>query len=224
MNRLKIVITGAVFGLLINANAQSTRVEVPTEVFRNELRDGGLPAKYNGSPYLNDEFVPGKIIMENTNEYSNGMLRFNAYSDQIEIKKADQTSVLLKRPYIKAEINNEIIAIKPFNEDGRVKNAYFIVLTDGKYTLLRKEDKIFYPEENDLSSTYSSAKPPRFVDDPKYFFSVNNEPAEKIKLKKKAILKKLSAEDNADAIISEKSLNLNKSEDIIQLLNELNLN
>lgn len=217
MKKRQLFILGLVISLTSTINSQ-TRVEVPTEVFRNELRDGtgGLPLNYEGSPYLDETFRPGKILMKNSNEYSQGMLRYNAYRDQVELKDGDNFTVILKRPYIEAEILGQNFSIKKYiDEKGTVADAYFIVLNKGKYQLFERITKIFYPPEDNLSSTYKKAKPARFVDQKEYYLSIDNQPAEKIKLRKKAILEKIDINE-AEQILKNNNLKLKNTDEILK--------
>lgn len=60
------------------------------ETFKNEK----TPEKFTGSPYLNDNFLPGTIMDEKGNSQG-AFLRYNAVEDIVEIKidKADKTEI-----------------------------------------------------------------------------------------------------------------------------------
>jgi hypothetical protein len=151
------------------------------------------------------------------------MLRYDAYRDNIEMQDNGKTISLLKRDYIRAEINGEKYAIFSFNaENERAKQGYFVQLTSGPLILLKKITKEFKPA-TETTSTYKREQPPRFADDIEYYlFSSNEEVAKSIKLRKKSILKVLDNEMEASKIIKERKLDLSEENGVIQMITILN--
>ncbi|MCB7480513.1 hypothetical protein [Christiangramia sediminis] len=82
-----------------------------------------------GSIYLNDDFVEGKIINTETNEFQLAFLRYNALEDLVEIKltKDSKIQVLPKVDNLEYHFEDHSIV---FNEiettKGDVINGYFI--------------------------------------------------------------------------------------------------
>lgn len=217
----KILLTSIVMSLTFQVViSQSTRVEVPTEFFRNELRDGGLPPNVVGTPYETEDFQIGKIYIKDADPYM-ARVRYDAYRDNLEIDTDGKVSTLLKREYIKAEIGNKLYAIYEYQVDkNNVRKGYFKQLNNGDYKLLLKVKKEFKQGE-EAASTYKKDSPPRFVDELTYYISTPDMKAKEVKLKKKSLAKILGKEKVA-SIADSKKLKLNSEQDVIMLLNTLN--
>lgn len=201
--------------------SQSTRVEVPTELFRNELKGNTLPTNVQGTPYEYEVFQLGKVIIKNSKPYDS-KIRYDAYRDNIEIETNNNVSTLLKRDYIKVQIGKDFYAIHEYEGNQKsLKKGYFKELNKGKYQLLSRLKKTFKQSE-ESTSTYKKDTPARFSDELTYYLSISGSKAKEVKLKKKSFIKLLGEEKNIVDIIEEKKLKLNNEKDVIRLLNELN--
>jgi hypothetical protein len=83
--------------------------------------------------------------------------------------------------------------------------------------------KVFKPAKEN-SSTYKKDSPPRLIDEINYYLTVNNEVAEKIKLRKKSVLSYLSAFPEAKEIAKQREMKLSSENEVIQLIQLLNTN
>ena len=52
---------------------------------KNLMGNNILPDNIQGSPYLSDEFIPGKVVIKNDKPVM-AALRYNAYQDEIQMK------------------------------------------------------------------------------------------------------------------------------------------
>ncbi len=200
-----------------------TRVEIPVELYRNQLRDGQLPPDLEGSPYDHEEFIAGTVTVKDSDPVP-AMLRYDVYRDNIEMQEGESTVSLLKRDYIIATINQDKFVIAkymPKNED--VRQGYLIQLNDGPIKLLKRKSKRFLPA-TETFSTYKAEKPPRFLDQTDYYLLSGEEYAEDIKLRKKNILNAMDNASDASKIVKELDLDLSEENDVIRLLNMLNNN
>jgi len=90
-------------------------IRLPSDYLRNNLLgNNDIPNNLVGSQYANEEFQPGKIIVNDSVSY-NAMLRYNGYTDEIELQKDGKVSSLFKRPYLTALINNENFSIRNYS-------------------------------------------------------------------------------------------------------------
>lgn len=203
-----------------SVNAQ-LKVNVPTEFYRNILREGDLPKDVQGSPYFNEEFKSGTVHIKDNAPFS-AMLRYDAFRDNLEMKKGDKYTSLLKRDYIYAKIGNEVIQIFNYiNNRDELREGYFTKLTQGKVQLLKMKKKVFKPGQSN-SSTYKKDSPPRLIDEVNYYLVVNNKPAQKVKLRKNSILKSLSAFPETKAIVKQREMKLSSENEVIQLIQLVN--
>lgn len=127
-----------------------------------------LPDSYIGSPFGNENFLPGTIYMNDLIVADNLFLRYNAIEDDIEIKEnlTDEDSkikLMSKDKSIYARINGDLMI---YDE---AATGYFQVLMMGNnYNLYKKINKLYYPPrvantsfEKDILATYK--------DDPLYY-------------------------------------------------------
>ncbi len=177
--------------------------------------------KANGSAYLNEDFQYGQVFIGEKLGFT-GDLRYNAYTSEIEISKDDDKySAVLKRAKFWAKIGDKEYRILPFldkNEQQRV--GYFNPLNDGDIRLLFKPEKKLR-QARAASTSYDREVPPTYVDASAYFLKNGDEPAFRIYLSKKEFYKAFG-KDKVKSIVDSKKLRLNKVDDAILLINEIN--
>ncbi|NNK30206.1 MAG: hypothetical protein HKP04_05060, partial [Flavobacteriaceae bacterium] len=145
-------------------------IDLPTEYISNTTLGGvnsGLPANVQGSPYANQEFVLGKVYANGQDPY-NGLLRYNAYQDGIEMKTDKGIITLLKRDYLSAIIEGKHYRIENYKKNGAIRKTYFVEMNKGKARLLFKQGKKFV-EERAATSSYSKDQPAKFEDENSYY-------------------------------------------------------
>ena len=104
--------------------------------YRDKTMSYSLPKDYHGSPYFNDNFVLGNVYKGNELLAEDIPLRYNIFSNEIEVKESlekgdEDAKPLTKSSEIFVKIDDTIIILVPFNgkdEDG----SYFQVLFEGK--------------------------------------------------------------------------------------------
>ncbi|APQ16685.1 hypothetical protein [Maribacter hydrothermalis] len=186
--------------------------------------------KTKGSPYLNDEFVHGEVIVNNKVELI-GKMRYNAFRNEIEIldnKTSTSYYSLLKRAYIGVEIGNRSYNIYTYKDsDESVRTSYFTNLNEGKLKLLFKPEAIL-KQARRPSTSYEKYVPPTYVWNNSYYIlrgSKDNEVnhAFKVRLTKKNILE-LTGEKEREmkAYVKENKLNLRQEKDVVSFLNYYN--
>jgi hypothetical protein len=211
--------------LLLPVIGFSQRVELPIEFYRNSLNANQLSNKqYQGNPYLNEEFVEGKITVDNELNYKK-QLRYNAYSDIFELRGDDnQINALLRSTNVTVLIDNSLFALNDYLLNNAIKEGYFEKLNrNGKTILLKQYSKKFIDVVK-AKSSYQSDSPAKFVLDKSYFIKKNEvSPAIKIILKKKNILSVLNDKEILiKEYISKNKLNLKNEQDVVQLFDYYN--
>ena len=210
--------------LLISGTAigqATTRVDLPTEYVRNTtVGNNVLPENVQGSPYLSEGFVNGMVHTDKGKPYA-AMLRYNGYSDQIEMKDMDKTISLLKRDYISATIAGKKYAIKNYKGKDAEKQGYFVVLNEGGFQLLLKQEKEFV-DGKEANTSYGNSIPAKFVEKNTYFLKNGDMAAVETKLKKKDILKLLENRQELLDFVSDNGLKLKTEAEVIKLLNFAN--
>lgn len=211
--------------LLLPVIGFSQRVELPVEFYRNSLNERQLPNKqYQGSPYLNEEFVEGKITVDNELNYKK-QLRYNAYSDIFELRGDDnQINALLRSTNVTVLIDNSMFELIDYLLNNEVKEGYFEKLNRKGKTILLKQYRKKFIDIVKAKSSYQSDSPAKFVLDKSYFIKMNEvSPAVKIILKKKNILSVLSDKGIlVKEYISKNKLNLKNEQEVVQLFDYYN--
>jgi hypothetical protein len=219
---MKLLIIFLILVTGVNTLQAQLKVDIPTEFYRNILRDGDLPENVEGTPYFNKKFTAGEVFIKNNEPFS-AMLRYDAFRDNLEMQKGDEFTSLLKRDYIYAKIGKETVKIFNYiNDRDETREGYFTQLTHGKTLLLKKKKKVFKPAEAS-SSTYKKDSPPRLIDEIDYYLIIDNSIAEKIRLKKKSVLKALRAYPEAVKITQQRKMKLSSEEEVIQLIQLLSI-
>tara|TARA_R110002051_G_scaffold644_1_gene3192 strand:+ start:3251 stop:3859 length:609 start_codon:yes stop_codon:yes gene_type:complete len=199
----------------------SQNIDLPMEYLQNSASGKNMiPDNVIGSPYFNETWTFGTVYINETSY--NRELRYNAYTDDLEMKEKGEIINLLKRDYIWAKIDKNTYRIEEYAENGnQTKQGYFIELNEGKARLLTKKQKELMAAQA-AKSSYQSDKPARFIEEESYYLKVDKGPAIEIKLKEKDILDILDKEDQLKAYIKANKLNLKSQEEVIQLLNHYN--
>ena len=194
-------------------------IELPQQYVRDSKLNARITnVKYKGSPYLSEDFVPGKLIVGVKDRF-NVSLRYNAYQDEFEMKDAKNNIVaVLKKPDIVVEMQMKTYKLYNFED----KLTYFKELNlNGKASLLKKESKKFI-KAKEAENSYSSGKSAKFVLKRGYYINVANS-INKIKLNKKALLNELrDKEDDLTKFIKLNKLKLKSEDEVILLLDYYN--
>lgn len=100
-----------------------------------------LPEEINGSPFENEIFQPGSIYEGNTSKINDLFFRYNAFKDDIEVKKDlkdpdNKIMVLKKLPYVMVKISNNYYVY-----DETEKGYYKVLFMGNNYKLYKKISK-----------------------------------------------------------------------------------
>ncbi len=100
----------------------------------------------DGSPYLNDDWEPGYIIMKTGDTLKSVMLRYNVYKDEMHFKADDKIYSI----GIPEKISILLLGEHPFfylsyKDEETIKKGFFEVLSIGKSCLLQHHYPIIMP-------------------------------------------------------------------------------
>ncbi|MBT8284901.1 MAG: hypothetical protein HKO75_05890 [Flavobacteriaceae bacterium] len=199
--------------------AYGQNIDLPTEYINNATLGGvnNLPANVQGSPYANEEFVLGKVYAKGQDPY-NGLLRYNAYQDGIEMKTDKGIITLLKRDYLSAVISGKHYRIENYKKNGAIRKTYFVEMNKGNARLLFKQGKKFV-QERAATSSYSKDKPAKFEDDNSYYIITEGNPGIEIKLKSKDVISALpDHQKEVEAFAKKNKFKMKTEEEILQVL------
>jgi hypothetical protein len=173
-----------------------------------------------GSPYLYEKYKIAQFYVGNKS-YGNIMMRFNTYSNEIELLPQDgqETEALIKVDESRIVFDNKTLKLFTFNdEDGSENKAYFLILNDEKNVqlLLRKKCK-FSP--NEKAATQNQADRAAKFTQYDYYYIVKNGELTQVDAKKKAVVNLFPGkESEIKKYIKSEKLKLKKEKDFAKLI------
>lgn len=97
-------------------------------------------AEFEGSPFLNDQFIPGEIIANDTLVFREVPLRYNIYNDRFEFRNEDDQILeigVLDNSF-RYNILNNIFCTLNYSDRGKVKRGILEILVDGNARLYKQ--------------------------------------------------------------------------------------
>ena len=105
----------------------------------NRYRQESAGAKYDGSPYLDEQFVVG-YVYQGKNKFNGVPMRLNIHEDIIEFQEAGITYLLDPDPHItRIELGERIFVVDNFKYLAKKGNGFQELLETGRITLLAKK-------------------------------------------------------------------------------------
>jgi len=180
-----------------------------------------------GSPYANEEFLPGNIYKDNKPVYKDILLRYNIFSDEIEIKKSadpkeDSYGALIKDPEAFVKIINDIYVFVPFK--GSIeKGSYFTVVSEESVFDLYKKTEVSYKAPFKARTSYERDRPGTFEKINSYYLVSKVGTFYELPSSKSKVIKAMNKKGKEiKAFIKKNKTNLKVEEDIIKLVKYYN--
>ena len=178
--------------LAINVHAQNELKDKPfldnyrfTRIINGTVMGRNLKiADVQGTPYLDTKFNTGEITTSDGAIYRNILLRYNAYTDDLEFSSGKDTYNIEPKSMIKrAKFGGSVFGFRSFDIRGSVQNGFLKILTEGKATLFVRVMIKFLDQEE--AKPFMDPKPDRFSDIQKeYFIAIGDTPAKAVSNKK----------------------------------------
>lgn len=185
-----------------------------------------------GSAYLYPTWNSGTITDKSGKGYSNLLLKYDSYKDQIELNQEGQIVEPLTGMYNKFTLNfvdpvtNQVIKHSfsaGYPVEGYTRENYFDLLLDGKITLLKKYKTLFLEES--VSGYGTSGTQKSFQSTILYFIIADDSDSKEIKLNKKSVLNAFQEQTaEIEAFIKEKKMKVKSETDLIEIIRFLNAN
>ena len=175
-------------------------------IWRVDTRYEGL----RGTPYFQPGWAKGQIELTNGRKYTNVPIKFDAHRQALILLRPkqgndsiiiDQRTVSLFRLTASADADGRDYMFRRYPtakaDDPVVRDGYFLVLYEGKTSLLKRVSKKI--QTADYKSAYSSGvRYDNYTDENTYYLLKSDNKLTKIKLSKKSLLDALS--DKGDAL------------------------
>ncbi len=181
---------------------------------------GERDAHIEGSPYYNDDFVKGLVLLKDSSFYEDVLLRYNAFDDELEVSFREQIfQIPSKDQMIFAVIGNDTLKSVKYLSGNRERWANFYLLASGELTLYAKRSKGF--KEKEEPKGYQDAQPAKYVNkSDEYYWAKEGETLSLISNKKELIT--YLPEIDAKNYMKKEKLSLRKEQDLIQLVDYYN--
>ncbi len=199
------------------------------DYFRIEqMTEGGLTnvlttESIEGSPYLSDDFTTGTIYTTNGYKVIDIPIRYNIYNDDLEFKTAENKILAIAKPetIIRADFGTYQMSYRNYMSGQKEKSGYFVVVEEGKATLLTKPQVFFQKEEP--GDGIKPGKSAKFVSQGDLIFiSLNQQCAVRINKKKDVYEGLKTHTKELEAFVKENHLKITKTEDLQQLIKYYN--
>ena len=178
---------------------------------------------FKGNPYLDENFIEGVMVVDDTIRVRNFPLRYNLFKQNMEFISKDEIYYIINPFRVNyLEFDKKKFLYICYADKGDDFNGYFEVLEEGKCDLYRRYTCRL--EEGYYNKALSAGdRSYKYVKFEHYYMSKDNEPAVKIKAKKGSLFKIMTEnKDEIDNYIKENKLKLSKEEDLIKLVNYYN--
>ena len=217
------------FGFQQMASAQ---IAVRMDDFAGFVRDQNLgrvghdareESNMIGSPYLQDTFQKGVILMRNNIQYSGIPLRYNIYLDEVEFRVEDGQIWALSNPekVQLIEMPDTKLVYQPYLLLKQIKMGFFFPLVEGKIKLYRKPKMMV--EKAQKTGLYRYEKPAKFMKKPdEFYIKEKTKAAELITSKKKLLELFPDKQKELSDFIKKNKVKTNDVESLIQLVEYYN--
>jgi|TARA_R100000306_G_scaffold5939_7_gene8344 hypothetical protein len=178
-----------------------------------------------GSPYVNENFIKGNIYKGKELANQNVLLRYNAFADEIEIKKNEQEqsyNALIKDPDIYVKIFQDVYVFVPYNGSNE-KGGYFNIVKEGDQFDLYKKTKVTYKEPTFAKTSYQSDKPAKWVDNITYYLVGKDGSFYELPTRRSKVLDVMSEKKKeVKRYIKEQDIDLDEEQDLAKLVTYFN--
>ncbi len=172
-----------------------------------------------GSPYMDEAFKEGEVVINDTIHFSKVPLRYNIVTDKMEFK--NRRGQLMEIDYSAGQfsflINNQQFKILEYKDKDKNQNGHLELLVDGAIQLYKKHNRQF--EKATVVKAFEEPLPDRFVaNDPTYLIAAEGEMPETIS-RKKDLLQQLNQDDPKVAqYLKDNKLKMRSEDSIIDLI------
>lgn len=203
-----------------------------TELWLKGLGKYGDPRvkeKIQGTPFYKEDFSRGSVFYKDS-VMGEFYLRYNAYNDEIQLKKTtlneEPLSALAKNREIHGNVDGRDLVFTVFETTTKeVRYGYlFRIITGPRYQLFERYVKLF-KEGKKSSNSLARSIPPKFVEQTDFYIGIAGEDTKFLLSQNKKHFLEAFPESDQPLIkkyIKENSLKISDKDDLIKLFSYLN--
>ena len=180
-----------------------------------------------GSPYANEKFISGSIFKDDRPVLTKVFLRYNIFSDEIEVQKSSNSSedsyqALVKDPDMFVKIANDIYVFVLFEESVE-KGSYFSIISEESNFDLYKKSEVDYSAPFYARTSYERDRPASFNLANSYYLVAKNGAFYELPSNKSKISKVMGKkEKEVKSFIKKNRLDIKNEKDLIKLVKYYN--
>ncbi len=178
-----------------------------------------------GSPYANPDFLPGRLYKGKETVSNIMFLRYNAMSDEIEVKPTEGSSTIqtiIKDPEIFAKVGDEMyMYVDSVNPDE--KGGYFKIVKDLQTYDLVKKVEVTFEEAKFAKTSYDKSTRAQFIAETTYYLTDDRGTFYELPNSKAKILKVMAKKKNEiKAFMRKGNIDVSKEDDLSRLVTYFN--
>ncbi|MGQ8337904.1 hypothetical protein ACUNWD_15245 [Sunxiuqinia sp. A32] len=175
-----------------------------------------------GSPYLQEDFIEGLIIINDSSLYKGVPMRYNVYNEIIEFEHPNGTILEIDNPdqFREYIINDQAFIYHTLAKTNKNEKGFYEVLVSGKLTLAKKyniELKDPLPPQ-----AYKDAKPAEFSFKPSYYYIIKGNQISEVSNEKNLLEAISSNQNNIKSYIKKNKLKVKKEDDLKNIIEYYN--
>lgn len=182
---------------------------------------------FEGSPYIEETYKSGKIIYVGK-PVRDILFRYNAYNEEIEVKKSsidsDSLKALKRDKKIAILANGRTLKFLYFTDKlKRRLHGYLFSIVDNKYSLYKREN-VKFSEPKRAQTSFEKNVSARFTKFEAFYIGINNQDILEISNSKNKFLEQLPLKTRKKTaeFIKSKKLKVKLENDLIQIIEFLN--
>jgi len=226
---MKTISLVVLFFLAVSAWSQSTSFNLSQNnnftMDVSQLRAETLHFDIIGTPYYDETYRLGHIYFKG--EKLTFFFRYNALEDRVELKDRTTRLFHLQKDYLLEPTfgNKSYKYLYYLHDEDDLRKGYMVLLEKGnKISLYIKPRKIF-KQADSPDHGYDSFSPPKYEDASGYYYQYGKDYPRPTKLGKGPLLRLLKDRKlEMLEYISQQELDLNKEQDVVQLIQYYNRN
>lgn len=176
-----------------------------------------------GTPFLNESFIIGEVLLNDSVRFVNIPLRYNIYNDRMEFK--NEREQILELDIAKDGfvffVENQVFLMRDYIYDGFDSRGVLELIADGKIRLYKKYKIEFKPAT--APRGFQEAKPNRLVRQrDKFLLSIDGQTPRDFRNRNELITALQSIDPGIEDYIKDKRLNINSEKDMKRIVERIN--
>lgn len=171
-----------------------------------------------GSPYINEEFLPGKIIVDGK-QFQEVYIRFNALKDLMEIKVRPDDNEIFVLPrmdkYSYKQENQTFYLKDVITEEGEMLSGFLIKYYQDPNVLFVGKPVTRIKSAKAAETSYGKAQPAKVDTYVHYYLSLNGDPVKRVKLRERDFRKIFKSKKMREYFADNK---VKEIEDVVDML------